>query len=149
MTFTELAAIINSPKVAQNQAQYILKQYIGSIPEPDWEEEAKINQTKMPMQQQDENQPFKKKSQEMPVEMVLERINDINMQLNIIESNHKAGTLSLTEACKLADRTITVHMRRAYPDCWESKRDERFQMFIHERLVPKLKGKVYSVSVPE
>jgi hypothetical protein len=149
VTLTDVASIINSPSVANNQVQWILKQYWSSIPEPDWSEEAKIAKQKNPFPQQPfGQQPFQKKpaGQEVPVEQLVERLNDLDTSLDIITANFGMGKLTVTEACKLADRTITVHMQRAYPEGWQLRREERFTRFVKEKLVKNDKPS-YKVTV--
>ena len=139
VTLQDISAVL--PYMAKNQQQHLLKQYLGGMPDPEWEEPA---MPQLPFQQQ----PFQKKSPEIPISAMLEKLNDLQTSLNIIEANHKASKLTLIESCRLADRTITVHMKRVYPDSWQKHRDEEFQRFIHEKLAPKLAGrKTYTVAV--
>jgi len=144
VTLQDLSAIM--PYLAKNQQQHILKQYMGSLPEPDWKEDADIAQIKMPFQPV--QQPFQKKpqAQEIPVETLVERLNDLDTSLDIIATNFSMGKIKVTEACKLADRTIAAHMQRAFPESWEAKREERFTRFVQERLVKKDKPS-YTVTV--
>lgn len=139
ITLQDISSIL--PFMAKNQQQHLLKQYLSGMPEPEWEEPAT---PQLPFQQQ----PFQKKPQEIPMTAMLEKLNDLQTSLNIIEANHNANKLSLIEACRLADRTITVHMKRVYPDNWEEHRDSEFQQFIHEKLAGKVTGrKTYTVAV--
>lgn len=137
ITLTDVAAIINSPKVPDNQAQYILKQFFSDLPDPEYTKE----QPQLPFQ------PFQKAKPEIPVEQMLERLNDVETGLNIIAENYSERKISITEACRLADRTITVHMKRAYPSQWQQHRDKKFQEFLHGRLLKLRDGKTYSVTV--
>jgi len=139
VTLQDISAVL--PYMAKNQQQHLLKQYLGGMPEPEWEEPS---MPELPFQQQ----PFQKKPTEIPVAAMLEKLNDLQTSLNIIEANHNANKLSLVEACRLADRTITVHMKRVYPDSWEKHRDTEFQRFIQEKLAGKVTGrKTYTVAV--
>jgi hypothetical protein len=153
VTLTDIASIINSPSVANNQVQWILKQYWSSIPEPDWSEEAKIQKQKNPMPlQAPGQQPFQKKpkGQEIPVEKVLERLNDLNTNLRIIEENFKAGKLKVHEAARFAERVIKVHMTKYQPDDIENKTSERWQQFM-KKIIPSgdKSKKEYTVIVPD
>ena len=72
---------------------------------------------------------------------------DLQTNLNIIVENFDAGTLMLAPACKLADKTISVHMKKMYGDEWSVHRDEQFQVFV-KRLVPGSQvKKTYTVAV--
>ena len=145
ITMEDLGTIM--PYMPRNQQQHLLKQYINGLPEPEWDKDP---QPMLPMAG-GQQQPFQKKpkGQELPVEVMLERLNDVDTQLQIIEANYGAKKLSIIEACKLADRTITVYMKRTYPNDWKRHRDERFQTFIYGRLKPMSAGKkVYRVEVP-
>lgn len=143
ITMEDLGTVL--PYMPRNQQQHLLKQYINGLPEPEWDKDP---QPMLPMQQQ----PFQKqpKGPEIPVEAMLERLNDVDTQLGIIEANYVAHKIPLTDACRLAGRTITVSMKRLYPDDWQRHRDERFQSFLHKSLKPLSAGKkVYTVSVPD
>ena len=137
VSLSDVASIINSPAVANNQVQWILKQYWSSIPEPDWKMEAQIAKDKNPFP----TQPFGvsgggqgqgDKSREVPVEVLVERLNNLDMVLQVIEENHRHGKIELTKASRLADDAILVHMKRSYPEGWEAKRTEKFQWFIQK-----------------
>ena len=136
ITLTDVAAIINSPKVPDNQVQYILKQFFSGLPEPEYPPEPKT-----PFQ------PFQKKP-EIPLEQRLEKLDDIQTGLTVIHTNYVEDRIGITEAMRLADRTITVHMKRVYPNSWKRHRDEVFQEFVG-KLVPHKEGKVYHVAVNE
>lgn len=152
ITLTDVSSIINSPSVANNQVQWILKQYWSSIPKPDWTEEAKIMKQKNPMPQMQPfgQQPFQKKpkAQEIPVEKMLEKLNDLNTNLQIIEENFQAGKLKVHEASRFAERVIKVHMTRYHPEDIEGKTSERWQQFMR-RIIPVDKKKEYTVIVPD
>jgi len=139
VTLTDVAAVINSPKVPDNQVQYILKQFFSGLPEPEYPPEPKT--PPLPFQ------PFQKQPQ-IPVEQVLEKLNDVETGLTVIYTNYVEKRIGITEAMRLADRTITVHMKRAYPESWKSHRDAKFEEFAH-KLIPTKGGKVYSVAVNE
>jgi hypothetical protein len=126
VTLTELASIINSPRVAKNQAQTILKQFFPNLPEPEFEPVPQPLQTNMPFQKQ---QP-----QQISTEQLLEKLNDLQTGLDIIETNYLEHKLTLVEAVTLADRTMSVYYKRTYPDSWKEKRDETFETFSRKLL---------------
>ena len=142
VTLTDVAAVINSPKVPDNQVQYILKQFFSGLPEPEYPPEPKTPLLSFPPFQQQKPQP------QVPVEQILEKLNDVETGLTIIETNFVENRLGITEAMRLADRTITVHMKRVYPNSWKSRRDAKFEEFAH-KLLPVKDGKVYHVAVNE
>jgi len=94
--------------------------------------------------------PFQKKPfvPNIPVEQV-ERLNDLGTALDVIEASHKANKLCLVDACKLADRTIAVHMKQLHGENWRMFHTEAFQAFIQLRLVPQTKkqGQTFKVQV--
>jgi len=138
MTMEDISAIM--PFMAKNQQQHLLKQYIGGLPEPEWDKDAVMPQLQPPFQQ--------RKPVEILVEAMIEKLNDLQTNLNIIEANHSANKINLIEACKLADRTISAYMKRVYPEEWEQRRDEKYQEFLHEKLKPKASGKkAYTVLI--
>jgi hypothetical protein len=135
VTLTELASIINSPRVAKNQAQTILKQFFPNLPEPEFEP------IPVPLQQL----PFQKQKPEVPMEQLLEKLNDLQTGLTIIETNYLEHKISLIEAVTLADRTMTVYFKRTYPDDWKEKRDGEFEKFSRRLLGVQREQKVYEV----
>ena len=74
---------------------------------------------------------------------------DIEQALTIVETNYHEHRMTVTEACRLADRVITVHMKRAYPSGWEVQRDAKFQEFVQGRLLKKVGGHVFNVKVDD
>jgi hypothetical protein len=152
VTLTDVASVINSPKLANNQVQWLLKQFFSGMPEPDFKEDAEIAKQKNPFPQQPFT-PFQKKpaGQEIPVERALEALNDVNTNLQIIEENFQAGKIPITQACRFAERVIAVHMRKVHPEEWETKTSELFQQFV-QRIVKvrdSKEGKEYRVFVPD
>jgi len=138
VTLTDIASIMNSPKVTFNQAQYILKQFFSGLPEPEKQEP----QPQMPFT------PFQKpKPQEIPMEQMLEKLNDLQTGLNIIESNYVEKRISIVDAVRLADKTISVYYKRVYPDGWEEKRNEEFNKFTRRLLQLPKQSEVYQVKV--
>ncbi len=123
------------PHLAPNQGLDLLKQFGIQLPEPEWPQ-----QPQLPMQ------PFQKQPQ-VPVEKVLERLNDLQTGLTVIETNYREKRLELTSAMRLADRTITVYMKRAYPNGWKEHRAKKFEEFAKKIMgVPKEK-ETFNVTV--
>ena len=136
VTLTDISSIINSPKVTFNQAQYIVKQFFSGLPEPEKEAQPQI-----PFM------PFQKPKPEIPMEQMLEKLNDLQTGLNIIESNYVEHRITVINAMKLADRTITVYYKRVYPDGWKEKRNEEFERFTRRILQVPKRSEVYQVKV--
>lgn len=132
VSLNELAALI--PKLPQNQAQYLLKQFFPGIPEPEKEV------TMQPY-------PFKPKPVEVPVEKIIEKLNDLQTGLNIIEQNYVERRISIVEAIRLADKTIGVYYKRVYPDEWREKRNDEFDRFVRRLLQLPKPSNVYQVKV--
>lgn len=144
VTLGDLAQII--PFLANNQQQHILKQYLGSLPEPDWKEDSELSKLKAPMLPQG-NIPFQKKQEPaIATEKLLEHLNDMQTGLTVIADNFHEGKLGIAEACKLADRTISVHMKRLHGSNWIDYRDTKFQEFVAQSILKVGKEK-YTVTV--
>jgi hypothetical protein len=138
VTLTDLASIINSPKMTWEQAQWLLKQYISGLPEAQKPEAP----AQLPFQ------PFQKpKPQEIPVEQMLEKLNDLQSGLQIIEDNYVERRITIVEAVRLADKTISVYFQRVYPDGWELKRNEEFDKFTRRLLMLPKSAIEYKVKV--
>jgi len=145
------------PFMAKNQQQETLKHFFSWLPEPDWKEDAELTKLLAPPmmpfggvgQQGGKPGQQDQKPQPKPVELLAMRNNlfDLQTNLNIIVENFVAGTLMLAPACKLADKTISVHMKKMYGDEWSVHRDEQFKVFV-KRLVPGSQvKKTYTVAV--
>jgi hypothetical protein len=134
ITLTDIAAIC--PYLDKDQKYHLLKQFIPDLPEPKEEPTPQL-----PFQ------PFQKQP-EIPMEQILEKLNDVETGLTVIQTNYVEKRISITEAMRLADRTITVHMKRAYPNSWKSHRDAKFEEFAH-KLIPIKEGKAFHVTVNE
>lgn len=133
VTMNELASLVNSPALANNQKQELLKMYGVKLPEPDWKSGPPMP-TLTPFG--DKKPGFgQDKAKEPNAEYMVENLNDLGMSLDIIAQNFDTGKLSVTEACKLADRTIEAKVRLALPTGWEAKKQELFQRFVSERIV--------------
>jgi len=135
VTLADVAAIF--PYLADNQRIDLLGQLGIQLPEPEREQ----TQPQLPFQ------PFQKQPQ-VPIEQILEKLNDVETGLTVIHTNYVEKRISITEAMRLADRTITVHMKRAYPNSWKSHRDAKFEEFAH-KLLPVQDGKAYHITVNE
>ena len=136
VTLTDIAAIF--PYLAPNQQQELMQQFGFQLPDAEWPK-----QPAQPMQQ-----PFQKAQSTVPVERVLEKLNDVETGLHIILTNYREKHISITEAMRLADRTVTAMMKHAYPSNWKARRDAKFKEFAR-KLIPVQDGKLYSVSVNE
>jgi hypothetical protein len=133
VTMSELASLVNSPALANNQKQELLKMYGVQLPEPDW-----ATGPPLPTAQPFGGKPAfgaDKPKPEAPVELLIEKLNDLGTGLDIIAVNFDEGKLKVTEACSMAERTIKAHMMRAYPNGWEAKTQEAFTKFVSERIV--------------
>ena len=130
--------------ISKRQAQALIKQK-GIELIDDEEFLNKIDEPPMPFGQDIKGQPFMQKPQkpkiEIPVEAVIENLSDLDLQLDIVEESFKHHRLSLVEACRDADKIITVHAKRTYGEKWQEFRDNQFQNFIHFKLVPKKEEK--------
>lgn len=151
VTMTELAALVNSPALANNQKQELLKMYGVKLPEPDWKSGPPMP-TFTPFGDKDKK-PFgqdgkdKKQEPNSNMEFLVEKLNDLNTALNIIGVNFDEGKIPLTEVIRMAQRTIEAHMKRAYPVGWEPHVQEELQRFIGERVTRKSGKPSYRVTV--
>jgi hypothetical protein len=155
ITMTELSMMLNSPSLAYNQKEWLLKEYGIKLPKPDWGEQAKISKIVAPpisfgAKPASDGQKPKPKEAKIPVEKLLERLNDLNTNLQIIEENFRAGKLKVHEAARFAERVIKVHMTRYHPEDIENKTSERWQQFMR-KIIPSgdKSKKEYTVIVPD
>lgn len=136
LTLADIANLYNAKgtegksALAFNQVQHIIKHFINDLPTAE-------NETPQPVQTGWGKQPelSPKPAAKPTVEALVERLNDLQTGLDIIAENFHEGKIPVTDACQLADRTITVHMKRAYPESWEAERQKRFQEFVQKRLL--------------
>lgn len=147
VTLTELASVINSPKVTFSQAQALLKDFFPQIPDATPQEIDKFMNPPEPIFQQ--GKPFQKKEEppQQQVEQLIDGINSMDTSLGIIETAFHEGRIKITDACRQADRAISIHMKRIYGNGWEQHRDVKFQEFIHGKLVRGKVGETYHVTV--
>lgn len=130
ITLSDIAQLYSSGAVKFNQVQDLMKKMGVQLIEP--EEEAP---KPLPFQLM---QPQKPKAQEIPVEQMLEKLNDLQTGLNIIETNYVEKRISIVQAVRLADKTMSVYYKRVYPNEWKSKRDGEFDKFTRRLLqLPK------------
>ena len=144
VTLTELASIINSPKLANNQAQELIKMFFPNLPEPEWEKGPQPQ-----LFQPFGSKPFQKQPQEMPVEALAERINDLGTGLNIIEASFREKRLSFIEAIRQGSRTIDAHLKRIHgenTEAYASDREVKYKEWV-KRIMPATEGKTYEVRV--
>lgn len=149
ITLTDIASIYNAKAVTFTQVQHILKNFISDMPEPTPEEIARIEHP-MPLQPFQKQQPFQKPQPEIGAEQVIEKLNDLNLALNIVESNFKAGKLRLTQTVQMGAKAIEVNLRRIYrsEDEFEAKRQEEFDKWIKRLMnLPAKEKQTYSVTV--
>lgn len=145
VTMSELSSLVNSPALANNQKQELLKMYGVQLPEPDWNTGPPV-----PVAQPFGSKPpfgKDKEKPETPVELLVEKLNDLGQGLDIIATNFDEGKLRITDAVQMAERTIRAHMQRAYPNEWQPKTQEAFQKFISERIVKHTAKPTYRVNV--
>ncbi len=96
--------------------------------------------------------PFepKPKGFPLPAESV-EKLNDLNLALELIEANYNANRRQpniIPETCRQAEQAIRVYMQRVHPNDWQPRYESAFQLFIHERLGGQAKKQqVYTVKV--
>ena len=133
---TELAALVNSQALANNQKQKLLKDYGIQLPDPDWKSGPPLPAL-TPFG--GEKKPFDKEKPAPKVEILdqqmVERLNDLDLGLEIIANNFDTGRLSVPEASKMAYRSIEAHMKRNnFPD-WETRTQERWRRFMAEKMV--------------
>jgi hypothetical protein len=152
VTMQELATLVNSPALANNQKQELLKKYGIDLPEPEWDSgppqpiATPFGQDKKPFGQPGQSN-VDKAAEKSKTEFMVEKLNDLDTGLNIIAENFDQGKLKVTEACQMAERTIKAHMQRAYPVGWETKTQEEFQRFIREKIVKHNDKPRYHVTV--
>jgi len=137
VTLTDIAAIVNSPKVPDNQVQYILSQFFPGLPEPEYPPEPQL-----PL-------PFQKPSQPpVPVEQWLEKAETLDTCLTILETNLREGRIPLEKACQLGGHYIKVHLQAMYShDEFELKRREQFDAWVRRLLNMRPVGTTYSVKI--
>jgi hypothetical protein len=78
---------------------------------------------------------------------MLEKLNDLQSGLEIIEANYAQRRITIVEAVRLADKTISVYFQRVYPDGWELKRNEEFDKFTRRLLMLPKSAIEYKVKV--
>lgn len=138
VTFTELSSIL--PFLPRNQQQELIKKYVPELPEPEWDKDP---QPIVPQPFQNSNQ--KPQPADGQLEKWVDKINDMNTGLKVIEQNFAEGRLGITEACRMADKTITVHMKRIHGEAWAAHRDGEFQQFVADKLL-RVSKKSYTVT---
>lgn len=132
VTAQDLAALVNSPKLAYNQAIELLKQYGIRLPDPDW----KSGPPQLVLAPKTLFQPEKPAPKvEILDEKMVERLNDLDMGLEIIASNFDTGRLSVPDTSKMAYRAIEAWMKRNQPEDWEQLTQERWRRFMKEKVV--------------
>jgi len=137
----DIAALVTAQALAPNQAQDLLKQLGVTLPDPEW-----------PKQPQLPTQPFQKPMPMPSMETLLEKLNDLDTGLNIIETNFQEKTINLVKAMQMGQKTIDVHVRRMFPkqeDAFNEKRNQEYEKWAHRLIGAKKDGQVYSVHVSD
>lgn len=135
-TMTDLAMLLNTPNVANNQKQAMIKQFFPNLPEADWKAEGPPLIQAAPF-----NQPAKplSKPQTATPEALTEHLNDLSMGLNIIETNYREHRLAFIDAIRQGDRTIMAYLKRIHREENEDyavEHERQFKEWVR-RLMPK------------
>jgi len=141
ITLTDVAAVM--PYLKRNQQLDLLKQFGIQLPEP--EEDPFEQQPKLQFQ------PFQKPQPQIPMEQVLDKLNDLGTALQIIQTNYQEKRIPLTQAMRLGGKAIEVHLKRIHGKdvaAYEERREVEFGKWTRRLLgVKESEGKVYKVSV--
>ena len=152
ITMTELSMMINSPSIAYNQKEWLLKEYGIKLPKPDWKSGPPPELKPAFGGAPGGNKPFgnpaadPKPKSVVPVEYLLSHVNDVDTNLDVIRENFVSGRLKLTPTCQLANKTIFAHYKKDFPQDWEARSEAKFREFI-QAIVPVSKKKTYTVAV--
>ena len=135
VTLEQVATL--APFIAPNQLEDLLKQLGLQLPEPEWPKQP----TMLPQQ------PFQKPQPQVPMQQMVDKLNDLGTALDVIELNLREKRIPLVQAMKLGSNAIEVYCQRMLGrgEAYKKKRDEEFRKWV-KRLVGK-EGHVYSVSV--
>lgn len=139
---TDLANLYASGAVKFNQIQDLLKKLGVDLVDPEEE-------VSPPPEQQ---LPFQKSPTPMPpMEMLLDKMNDLGTALNVVEANYREHRIPLTKAMQMGGKAIEVYCKRMFPKhdgLFNQKREQEYEKWVHRLLgVKKVEGKVYEVSV--
>lgn len=129
-----------------NQVQHIIKHFITDLPTAE-DETPQQPQTGWGQQPELSPKPAPQNAPQNPkIELLIEHLNNIDTALGIIHDNFREGKLKMSEACRMADETITAHMKRACPETWAQEREKKFREFVKDKLL-QLDDKVIHVAV--
>jgi len=129
------------PHLAPNQGLDLLKQFGIELPDPEWPK-----QPQLPMQ------PFQKPQIMPSMEAILEKLNDLDTALNVIETNFREKRIDLVKSMEMGQRAINVHVRRMFPKqetAFTEKRNQEYEKWAHRLIGVKKEGQVYSVHVSD
>jgi len=129
------------PHLAPNQGLDLLKQFGIELPDPEWPK-----QPQLPMQ------PFQKQPVMPSMEEIVEKLNDLDTGLNVIEQSFHEKKIGLVKAMKMGQRTIDVNVRRMFPkqeEAFTEKRNQEYEKWAHRLIGAKKEGQVYSVHVSD
>lgn len=117
--------------ISKRQAQDLLKKKGIELIE---DEEFLNKEPEPPISPFGKPAPFGTKPKtEIPVEAV-EKLNDLQMALDLIAENYKMRKLTVADTCRSAENAIRVYMQRCFPDDWQERYEAAFKLFIKERL---------------
>ena len=137
ITLTDIAQLQSSRGIKFNQVQDLLKQKGINLPKPeeeDWEKQLAKQPFQQPFGQNGQNKPFQKAE----VEVMIEKLNDLDLNLNLVQTLFVEKKITVTEAFRMGDRAITVYMKRVHGEEWMQPREDKFREWIH-RIMPALK----------
>jgi len=139
IALADIAAVL--PVLAPNQQLDLLKQFGIELPDPEWPK-----QPQLPMQ------PFQKQPVMPSMEAILEKLNDLDTALNVIETNFREKRIDLVKSMEMGQRAINVHVRRMFPkqeEAFNEKRAQEYEKWAHRLIGAKKEGQVYSVHVSD
>jgi len=143
----DIAALVTAKALAPNQAQDLLKQLGVTLPDPEWP-----SWFSMMPDPKASQQPFQKPQPMPPLEEIVEKLNDLDTGLNVIETSYREKQISLIKAMRMGGRTIDVHVKRMFPkqeEAFNEKRDQEYEKWAHRLIGVKKEGQVYSVHVSD
>jgi len=137
ITFGEIGILQANRTITWEQAQDLIRQKGVALKED--------KQPAEPPQQPNYGSPWNPNQPSQPpkiskkpdLEFLVEHLNDIDTALNVILESYQHGKLQLSEACRMGGETITVRMKRAYPETWEAEREKKFSAFTRTLLNAK------------
>jgi len=149
----ELDSIANlyaSNTITFTQAQDLLKKLGIELIDPSPEELQRRLQPQVSFGKQFEKPPL---APMPPMEMILDKMNDLGTALNIIEANYNEKRISLVKAMKMGHKAIDVHCKRMFPqhlELFTQRREQQYEQW-GKRLfkVKEKKQPTYTVTVED